>query len=398
MSHSPSSPTPPPKGGYQNVYALQIANMLRPVKPFLESPKISEVMINGKDEVWVEMGGKIKKTDVKFEGEEELLAAVRAIGQFVGKTFDEKHPRLDARLPDGSRVCATMPPVTKQGVCLAIRRFFTEKLTVDQLIGFGSISPDAVEFMRICVEMKKNMLISGGTGSGKTSLLNVITGLIPKEERLIILEDVKELQPQGSHIVQMECVSGGKEGEGKVEMKDLLHSTLRMRPDRIIIGEIRGGEALDLINAINTGHGGAMATIHASSPTQALQKLETLTLYSGFDLPLMAVRAMVSMAIEIVIQGSRFKDGSRKITNIGEVLALNADGSYATRDIFRFEYDGMDEQGRVQGGVRWTGHIPTFFDDIEPMGIKFDKSIFAPEKAPKKKAGDVPKSMAGGGH
>jgi len=363
--------------GYQNVYALQIASMLRPVKAFLESPKISEVMINGHEEVWVEMGGKVRKTDVKFEGPEELLAAARAIGQFVGKTFDEMHPRLDARLPDGSRVCATMPPVTKQGVCIAIRRFFTEKLTMKQLVSFGSISEDAIEFLRICVEMKKNILVSGGTGSGKTSLLNVITGLIPVEERLIILEDVKELQPQSIHVVQMECAAGDKEGKGKVEMKDLLHSTLRMRPDRIIIGEIRGGEALDLINAINTGHGGAMATIHASSPTQALQKLETLTLYSGFDLPLMAVRAMVAMAIEVVVQTNRYKDGSRKISNIGEVLSLNTDGSYNTKDIYKFEYDGVDAEKKVMGGVRWTGEIPTFVDDIKTQGVEWRESIFA---------------------
>ena len=379
--------------GYQNVYALQIATLLKPIKPFLDSPKVSEVMINGSREVWVEMGGKIKKTDVVFDNEDELLGACRAIGQFVGKVFDEKHPRLDARLPDGSRVCATMPPVTKQGVCVAIRRFFTEKLTIDQLMSFGSISKDAVEFLRVCIEMKKNILVSGGTGSGKTSLLNVITGLIPKEERLLILEDVKELQPQGGHVVQMECVAGkmvegAKEPEGRVEMKDLLHSTLRMRPDRIIIGEIRGGEALDLINAINTGHGGSLSTIHASSPTQALQKLETLTLYSGFDLPLMAVRAMVAMAIEVVVQTNRFKDGSRKVQNIGEVLALNTDGSFATRDIFRFEYDGVDPQtNKVIGAVRWTGNLPTFYDDIEPHGLTYDKSIFAPEKASKKKPG-----------
>lgn len=366
--------------GYQNVYALQIANMLKPVKPFLESPKISEVMINGHEEVWVEMGGRIRKTDVKFDGPEELLAAVRAIGQFVGKTFDELHPRLDARLPDGSRVCATMPPVTKQGICVAIRRFFTEKLTMQQLLGFGSISEDAVEFLRICVEMKKNVLVSGGTGSGKTSLLNVITGLIPREERLLILEDVKELQPQSVHIVQMECAPGDKEGKGKVEMKDLLHSTLRMRPDRIIIGEIRGGEALDLINAINTGHGGAMATIHASSPTQALQKLETLTLYSGYDLPLMAVRSMVAMAIEVVVQTNRYKDGSRKISNIGEVMALNQDGSYATRDIYKFEYDGVDAERKVMGGVRWTGELPTFVNDIKSQGIEWNERIFGPDR------------------
>ena len=366
--------------GYQNVYALQIANMLRPIKPFLESPKISEVMINGHEEVWVEMGGKIRKTDVKFEGQEELLAAVRAIGQFVGKTFDELHPRLDARLPDGSRVCATMPPVTKQGICVAIRRFFTEKLTMQQLLSFGSISEDAIEFLRVCVEMKKNILVSGGTGSGKTSLLNVITGLIPKEERLLILEDVKELQPQANHVVQMECAPGDKEGKGKVEMKDLLHSTLRMRPDRIIIGEIRGGEALDLINAINTGHGGAMATIHASSPTQALQKLETLTLYSGFDLPLMAVRAMVAMAIEVVVQTNRYKDGSRKISNIGEVLALNTDGSYNTHDIYKFEYDGVDAERKVQGAVRWTGLHPTFINDIKSQGIEWKEGIFGADR------------------
>src|SRR5579859_381438 len=231
MAHQTSGNSGSGSGGQVNVYALQIASMLKPVKAFLESPKVSEVMVNGPNEVWVEIGGKVKKTDVKFEGEEELLAAMRAVGQFVGKIFDQEHPRLDARLPDGSRVAATMPPVSRQGICVAIRKFFAEKLTVQQLLNFGSISKDAVEFLRVCVEMKKNMLVSGGTGSGKTSLLNVITGLIPTEERVLILEDVKELQPQGSHVVQLECTSGDKEGRGKTEMKDLLHTTLRMRPD-----------------------------------------------------------------------------------------------------------------------------------------------------------------------
>ncbi len=378
--------------GFQNVYALQIASMLKPVKPLLDSPKVSEVMINGPNEVWVEIGGKIRKTEVKFDGEEELLSAMRAIGQFVGKSFDKEHPRLDARLPDGSRVAATMPPVTRGGICVAIRKFFSEKLTMDQLLSFGSISKDAVEFLRICVEMKKNMLVSGGTGSGKTSLLNVITGQIPKDERVLILEDVKELQPQGEHVVQMECTPGDKEGRGKVEMKDLLHSTLRMRPDRIIVGEIRGGEALDLLNAMNSGHGGSLATIHASSPTQALQKLETLTLYSGFDLPLFAVRSMVSSAIEVVVQGSRFKDGSRKITNISEVMPLTADGRFATRDIYRFEYDRM-EQGRVIGEVRWTGQLPAWHDEIVPHGVEYDASLWSDAKKPKKPLKEMP-----GGH
>ena len=396
MGHSPTG-GPVSGAPVQNVYALQIASMLRPVKPFLDSPKISEVMINGPNEVWVEMSGKLRKTDVKFEGDEELMAAIRAIAQYVGKQFDKEHPRLDARLPDGSRVAATMPPVTRGGICVAIRKFFSEKLTMEQLKSFGSISADAVEFLRICVEMKKNMLISGGTGSGKTSLLNVITGQIPKEERVLILEDVKELQPQGDHIVQMECAPGDKEERGKVEMKDLLHSTLRMRPDRIIVGEIRGGEALDLLNAMNSGHGGSLATIHASSPTQALQKLETLTLYSGFDLPLFAVRSMVSAAIEIVVQGSRFKDGSRKITNISEVLPLTADGRFATQDIYRYEFDGMSDDGKVLGEVRWVGNKPTWADEITAHGVVWDPAMFADSKKPKIVAGAPPKSL-GGGH
>ena len=358
-----------------NVYEQSIKAMLAPIDKLLKHKEITEIMINGPKQIFVEMKGRIRKTDAVFPGEDELLAAMRVIGQYVGKIFDEKNPRMDARLPDGSRVHAIMPPVSRHGISVAIRRFSEKKLTMEDIIDFGSITPAAVEFIRVCVMMRQNMVVSGGTGSGKTTLLNAITGLIPNDERVLILEDVAEIRAMGDHVVNLETRAEDEKGRYGVTMTDLLHSCLRMRPDRIIIGECRGGEALELLNAMNSGHGGSLTTVHANSPTQALQKLETLVLYAGFDLPVHVVRAMVSMAMELVIQVDRMKDGSRKITRISQVMPLGKDGEYVTRDIFAFKFEGIDEDGVLQGQLE-LGEPPTWADDIEAKGITFDQSIF----------------------
>lgn len=359
-----------------NVYEASINAMLEPIDPLLRHPEITEIMINGPKEIFVEIKGKIRKTDAKFPSDDELLAAMRVVGQYVGKIFDEKNPRMDARLPDGSRVHAIMPPVSRKGISVAIRRFSDKKLTIQDIINFGSLTPQAVEFIKICVLMRQNIVVSGGTGSGKTTLLNAITGLIPEQERVLILEDTSEIKPQGEHTVKLETRAPDDKGRYGVTMTDLLHSCLRMRPDRIIIGECRGGEALELLNAMNSGHGGSMTTVHANSPTQALQKLETLVLYAGFDLPVHVVRAMVSMAMELVIQADRIKDGSRKITNIAQVMPLNKEGHYHTMDIFKFEYEGMNEDGSINGSLKFQ-NPPTWVDLINAKGIQFDPSLFS---------------------
>lgn len=358
-----------------NVYEASIAAMLEPIEKLLKHPDITEVMINGHDEIFVEVKGRLRKTDARFPSEDELMAAMRVVGQYVGKIFDEKNPRMDARLPDGSRVHAIMPPVARRGISVAIRKFGEHKLTIQDLVSFGSLTPETVEFLNICIQMKKNLVVSGGTGTGKTTILNAMTGLIPDDERVLILEDTSEIRPQGTHVVKLETRAEDEKGRYAVSMTDLLHSTLRMRPDRIIIGECRGGEALELLNAMNSGHGGSMTTVHANSPTQALQKLETLVLYAGFDIPVLVVRAMVSMAMEIVVQADRMRDGSRRITSIGEVMPLGEDGHYVTRPIFAFKFKGADEEGHVLGNLE-LANTPTWLELIEQKGIKYDKSIF----------------------
>ena len=362
-----------------NVYEASINAMLEPIDPLLRHPEITEIMINGPKEIFVEIKGKIRKTDAKFPSDDELLtymADVLLVREQPHQIFDEKNPRMDARLPDGSRVHAIMPPVSRKGISVAIRRFSDKKLTIQDIIDFGSLTPQAVEFMKICVDMRQNIVVSGGTGSGKTTLLNAITGLIPDQERVLILEDTSEIKPQGEHTVKLETRAADDKGRYGVTMTDLLHSCLRMRPDRIIIGECRGGEALELLNAMNSGHGGSMTTVHANSPTQALQKLETLVLYAGFDLPVHVVRAMVSMAMELVIQASRIKDGSRKITNIAQVMPLNKDGHYTTMDIFKFEYQGVNDDGSINGGLVFQ-NPPTWMDLIGAKGIQYDSSVFS---------------------
>lgn len=283
---------------------------------------------------------------------------------------------MDARLPDGSRVHVILPPCASKGICISIRKFSKDPLTIEKLLQFGSLTEDSVEFIKACTLLKKNVMVSGGTGTGKTSLLNVLSSLIPNDERIIVIEDSAELQMQQDHILLLETQVPDRQGKGEVSIRDLLHSTLRLRPDRIVIGEIRGGEALDLLQAMNTGHGGTMGTIHANDPFGALNRLETLTLFSGIELPLRAIRSQVSSAIDIVVQATRFHDGSRKVSHISEVLSLGEDGNYHVADIFRFNKTGTGEGGRILGSLEPTGTVPTFWKELETSGQKISRDFF----------------------
>ncbi len=301
------------------------------------------------------------------------------MAQYVGRMLNEERPRLDARLPDGSRIHVVMPPIARKGCTISIRKFFKEKLTVDRLVDFGSMSPAMSRLIDACVALKENMVVSGGTGSGKTTLLNCVASYIPDDERILTIEDSSELQLNQEHLVPFESRPPDKFGKGGVDMGDLLHSALRLRPDRIVVGEVRGGEAFHLMQAMNTGHGGSLCTVHANTPSDTLRRLESLCLQSGIELPMVAVRAQVASAINVVICCARLQDGSRKTTHIAEVLPLNEKGDYRTQDLFVFTPTGKDEDGKIQGYHAPTGLLPTFLDRLAAFGFEdIDAAFFDP--------------------
>ena len=345
-----------------------------PIWPYIQDPKVSEIMINGPNEIYVEQKGQLQRAPITFT-EEGLRAAVMNVAQFVGKRVNEETPYMDARLPDGSRVAVVLPPCSRKGASLAIRKFSKEKLTVKDLIKFGSMTEEVVAFVEICVKLRKNMIISGGTSSGKTSLLNVISALIPNEQRILVIEDSAELQLQQDHVLPLESKPPDKNGRGEVTLRELVRASLRLRPDRIVVGEVRGGEALDLLQAMNTGHSGSLATIHASSPAQTLARLETLTLFSGLDLPIVAIREQVASAVDMVLQASRLQDGSRKVTHVTQVLPLSAEGRYRVQDIYKFQRSGSDDKGKITGEHRVAGNLPTFLDEIELAGFRLPPEL-----------------------
>jgi pilus assembly protein CpaF len=360
------------------MYDESLRAFLKPVVGYLEDDRCSEILINGPEDVWVEMGGRLYKTEATFT-EDGLKAAARNMAQYVGRTLTDERPRLDARLPDGSRIHVIMPPMARCGTTVSIRKFFPGGLTMDQLIEFGSVTPEAARFIEACVLVAKNLVVSGGTGSGKTTLLNVVSQYIPNEERIITIEDSAELQLTQDHLVPLESRPADPQGRGEVTMRDLLHSSLRLRPDRIVIGEVRGGECFDLLQALNTGHGGSMTTTHANSPRETLTRLESLALLSGVELPLRAVRAQVAAAIHVIVCTSRFVDGSRKITHVSEVLPLDDRGDYQVQDLFAYTQTGRDEEGRVMGYLAPTGVLPTFTRKLIADGFhEFDEYYFDP--------------------
>lgn len=360
----------------KDVYEQTLLKFFEPIKPFLDDASVSEIMINGPDQIYIERKGKLTLTGAKFANREALMAALRNLAQFVGRHVDEHRPILEGRLPDGSRVEAVLPPAAPDGPHVAIRRFFRETLTVDKLVSFGSFTPEAAEFLKQVVLVKNNTIVAGGTGSGKTSLLNALTGYIPDDDRIVIIEDSKEVQCQQPHVVQLEGRPPDVRGRGAVSIRDLFKATLRMRPDRIVVGEIRSGEALDLVQAMTSGHGGCMATVHATYPTDTLNRLETMCMMSDIELPLVALRAQLASAVDMIVQTSRLRDGSRCVTHIAEVQGYDPQGGYHLENVFIRRYHGEDEKGRVLSTFEPTGFIPKVTEEIRGHGLEIPSIIY----------------------
>lgn len=346
-----------------------------PLQPLLDDPEISEVMVNGYNKVYVERKGKLVKTNVSFDSDDQVLRMIDRIILPLGRRIDADSPTVDARLPDGSRVNAVIPPITIDGPCITIRKFQKGKLTIAQLIEFGSITQNMANFIEACVVSRLNVVISGGTGSGKTTLLNVLSGFIPDDERIITIEDAAELRLQQDHVLRMETKPANSEGNNAVTIRDLVRNCLRMRPDRIVVGEVRGGEALDMLQAMNTGHDGSLTTLHANSPRDALSRLETMCMMAGMELPLKVIREQIASAVDVIIQQSRMKDGTRKVTSIAEVAGMEGETVVMT-EIFKFEALGLSPDGKVLGDLKPTGIRPLFMSRLEIAGFRLGPEVF----------------------
>ncbi|MBL7661925.1 Flp pilus assembly complex ATPase component TadA [bacterium] len=368
-AEKPSAVVEKPAQTSDQFFMQSLRSFFGPLWDYITDDNTSELMINGPKDIYIESKGRLQKLDAEISPS-QLDALVINVSQYVGRRISEEEPYLDARLPDGSRVAVLMPPCSRKGTAVAIRKFSKEKLTLQKLFEFGSLSQEMIVFLEAAVLLKKNIIVSGGTSSGKTSLLNVISGLIPTDERILTIEDAAELQLSQDHVLPMETRPPDKRGKGQITIRDLVKVSLRMRPDRIVVGEIRGGEALDLLQAMNTGHSGSMATVHASSPDQAMTRLETLALFSGVEIPLRALREQVSTAINIVVQASRLPDHSRKVTHISEVLPLDDQGRYNVQDLFVFEHTGRDQSGKISGKHIVTDNKPSFLDEMKLSGCK----------------------------
>ncbi|HLD99611.1 MAG TPA: CpaF family protein [Bdellovibrionota bacterium] len=363
------------------VYNESVGVFLAPIQAFLEDDSVSEILINGPDEVFVERRGILERTDAKFHDEQALQAAVRNIAQFVSRRIDDDNPTLDARLPDGSRVSAVFPPCSRRGTSVSIRKFAKGVPTFVDLINRGSISKDAARFLDVCVYLSKNIIVSGGTGAGKTTLLNVLGSRIPKTQRLLIIEDSSELKVHTDHMVLFETKPADATGKGEVSVRELLRAALRLRPDRIVVGEVRGPEALDLVTAMNTGHGGSMGTTHANSPYDSLVRVETLAMMGETQVPVMAIRRQIASAIHIVVQIKRMPDGSRRVTHITEVMPeVDEHGRYQIQDIYRFIQRGRTPEGQIIGEMVAIENLPSFMGEIEMNRLPFGREKFqAPE-------------------
>ena len=359
---------------------------LGPLEALLADETVTEIMVNGPHRVYVERHGRLELTDMQFTDDASVMAVIERIVAPLGRRIDESQPYVDARLADGSRVNAIIPPLAISGPTVTIRKFAKRALTTEDFIRFGTWTHNAAEFMRACVIMRKNIIVAGGTGSGKTTLLNLLSGFIPETERIVTVEDAAELKLQQPHVVRLEARPPNIEGRGAVTIRDLVKNCLRMRPDRIIVGECRGGEALDMLQAMNTGHDGSLTTIHANSPRDALARLETLVLMAGFDLPLRAIREQIASAISIIVQINREKDGSRKVVCVSEITKMEGD-IITMQDLFEFRQDGWSEDGRLLGHFEPTGAIPTFIEDIRRANLDLDLSMFSPTPRAGKRGG-----------
>jgi pilus assembly protein CpaF len=344
---------------------------LGPLEPLLRDEGITEVMVNGPRQVYIERSGKLELTNVAFQNDEHVMRIIDRIISPIGRRVDESSPMVDARLVDGSRVNAVIPPISLVGPVLTIRKFAATPLTTDDLVRFGTATPEMFDFLRACVEARLNVFVSGGTGSGKTTMLNVLSSFIPNDERIVTVEDAAELQLRQEHVVTLEARPANIEGKGAIPIRELVRNALRMRPDRIIVGECRGGEALDMLQAMNTGHEGSLTTVHANSPRDALIRIENMVMMAGFDLPVRTIREQIASAIHLIVQIARFSDGRRRITQITEVTGREGE-MVSTQDLFEFHQQGMDDKGRIIGDLRPTGIVPSFADEFALSGISLE--------------------------
>ena len=348
---------------------------LGPLEPLLQDETLTEIMVNGAKNIYVERKGRLHRVPVTFESDDHVMRIIDRIVAPLGRRIDESSPYVDARLQDGSRVNAIVPPISLVGPTLTIRKFSKNPISMEQLIQFGSITAEGLQFMKACVEARLNIVISGGTGSGKTTLLNVMSSFIPSDERILTIENAAEVQLRQEHVVTLESRPANIEGRGEITIQQLVVNSLRMRPDRIIVGEIRDEAALDMLQAMNTGHDGSMTTTHANSPRDSLSRLETMTLMAGMDLPVRAIREQISSAVDVVIQQARMRDGSRRVTHITEVSGMEGD-VITTTDVFVFEQTSIDAEGKIIGRLRPTGLRPKFMEKIEAAGINLPPSLF----------------------